>query len=538
MLDLSTSLADFLGRYIETNPEDAFVVEEEVDINLETTAYFEALKDRNQLIWFKRIKGFDDFTLVTNVLGSIERMAFALGTSSKEIYHRWEEIVSHSVEFDISSNVNAPVKERIFKDTSVDLFSLPAPRHYLLDGSNTGFGRYVTSGLAVARDPLSKETINMSYTRIQIIDSKRYAFDMGSRGHFWKYVQTAKEAGENLPVSVVIGAHPLYYMLAASFIENEYSKAARVIKSEYVRGELNDIPVPSDAEIVIEAEVLPDEHFEEGPFSEFTGYMARRSTGNVARVKSILRKKNPVYYDIAPSNSSEHVGLFSTARNSAILKGVREYMPPAPTYCVEWPLSGSHFIALSSIDRAEPGLAKQFGILLLGLDPLFSKIVFVNEGKSELTLDRLLANLALTGAKKAENVEIISEAFNIKLDPSSDSRGTNGKMIIVTKSSRAPYQKVVETQHKVRLVVESSEVVFSHDNTSEGNVNIILDRDIDLTSPNQIIWALSTRLRPDKDVSFEDGRRIIFRATKPGLEVPTLPEELLNRIKARVRNKR
>lgn len=519
---------------MKTNPSDVFVVEEEVDINFETTAYYKVLEESNRLIWFKRIKGFEEFSLVTNVLGSTERMAYALGCASEDFYANWEKIVDFSAEISVSDGAKTPVKEKIFMGDAVDLFSLPAPRHYPLDGANTGFGRYITSGLAVARDPLSPDTINMSFTRMQIMDCKRYAFDMGSRGHFWKYVQTAKEQGKNLPVSVVIGIHPIYYMLAASFIENEYAKASKLVKPTYIRGQLNDIPLPSEAEIVIEAEVLPEEHFDEGPFSEFTGYMARRSTGNVAQVKSILRKENPIYYDIAPSNSSEHVGLFSTARNCAILRAVREFMPPASSYRVEWPQIGSHFVAFGSIQRPEPGLAKQFGVLLLGLDPLFSKIVFVNEGESELTLDRLLVNLALTGAKKGGNVEIISEVFNIRLDPSSDSKGTNGKMLIVTGGSSTSYRKIVEGEHKVKLSAGTSEVVFSHGDTTEGSVNVILDRDIVLTNSNQIVWALSTRLRPDKDVFFEENGKIVLRAVKPGLEIPSLPRELLERVRSRV----
>ena len=519
---------------MKSNPSDVFVVEEEVDVNFESTAYYKVLEESNRLIWFKRIKGFEEFSLVTNVLGSTERMAYALGCTSEDIYANWEKVVDFSAEISVSDGLKAPVKEKIYTGDDVDLFSLPAPRHYPLDGANTGFGRYITSGLAVARDPLSPDTINMSFTRMQIIDDKRYAFDMGSRGHFWRYVQSAKEQGKNLPVSVVIGVHPVYYMLAASFIENEYSKASKLMRSSYVRGELNDIPLPSEAEIVIEAEVLPEEHFDEGPFSEFTGYMARRSTGNVARVRSILRRENPIYYDIAPSNSSEHVGLFSTARNCAILRAVREFMPPASSYRVEWPQIGSHFIAFSSIQRQEPGLAKQFGLLLLGLDPLFSKIVFVNEGESELTLDRLLVNLALTGAKRGGNVEIISQVFNIKLDPSSDSKGTNGKMLIVTKGSSTSYQKIVESENRVKFSAGTSEVILSHEDTTEGTVNVVLDRDIDLSNSNQVLWAVSTRLRPDKDVFFESDGKIVFRAVKPGLEIPSLPRELLERVRSRV----
>ena len=67
---------------------------------------------------------------------------------------------------------------------------------------------------------------------MQIIGKDRYAFDMGSRSHFWRYVQSVTQKGDSLQVSVVLGAHSIFYYLAASFIENEYSigRLAQVIE--------------------------------------------------------------------------------------------------------------------------------------------------------------------------------------------------------------------------------------------------------------------------------------------------------------------
>lgn len=70
----------------------------------------------------------------------------------------------------------------------------------------------------------------------------------------------------------------------------------------------------------------------------------------------------------------------------------------------------------------------------------------------------------------------------------------------------------------------------------EGKVNVILDKDIDLAKESDVVWALSTRLRPDRGVSFEDHGKIIFQATKEGLEIPSLPEEVLKSVEERIRN--
>src|SRR2546430_17427115 len=43
---------------------------------------------------------------------------------------------------------------------------------------------------------------------------------------------------------------------------------------EVTRGEYTGLPIPAYAEIAVEAEILPDQGKEEGPFSEWTGYYA------------------------------------------------------------------------------------------------------------------------------------------------------------------------------------------------------------------------------------------------------------------------
>jgi 3-polyprenyl-4-hydroxybenzoate decarboxylase len=213
-----------------------------------------------------------------------------------------------------------------------------------------------------------------------------------------------------------------------------------------------------------------------------------------------------------------------------------EVLPPGARYKIEWPLISATFLALCSLPNPEPGIAKQAGLGLLALNALLSKIVMVNEGDCELELERFLVNLSVTGGRNGKNVHIITDVFAIKLDPTTTSEGTNGKMIIVTTNSGLPYRKLVKTDC-VRLVSGNSEVVISHRPTVEGRVNVIVGDDIDLQNSNQIVWALSTRLRPDKDVTFGDNGKIVFDTTRmtEKLEVPSLPKEVIERTANKLR---
>jgi 3-polyprenyl-4-hydroxybenzoate decarboxylase len=213
-----------------------------------------------------------------------------------------------------------------------------------------------------------------------------------------------------------------------------------------------------------------------------------------------------------------------------------EVLPPGASFKIEWPVISATLLALCSLPNPEPGMAKQAGLGLLALNALLSKIVIVNEGDCELELERFLANLSVTGARNGENVHIITDVFAIKLDPTTTPEGTNGKMIIVTKKSGLAYRKVVTTDF-VKLVSGNSEVVISHKPTPEGRVNVVVGDDIDLENSNQIVWALSTRLRPDKDVTFGENGRIVFDTTRitEQLEVPSLPHHIIEKIANRLR---
>src|SRR5262245_65195725 len=87
-------------------------------------------------------------------MGSRTRMAFALGLESEsQLYETWNEALNSKGEIRISDK-SPPIKERIFQGKDIDLYSLPVVKHYSADGSHTGFGRYITAGLAIARNPL------------------------------------------------------------------------------------------------------------------------------------------------------------------------------------------------------------------------------------------------------------------------------------------------------------------------------------------------------------------------------------------------
>src|SRR5581483_6224836 len=147
----------------------------------------------------------------------------------------------------------------------------------------------------------------------------KFGASLHSRGHIWDHLQRCEARGKNLEVAVVIGCHPAIYIAAAAKVameidELEVAGALMEAPVELVKCKTIDVEVPADAEYVIEGEILAATHEDEGPYGEYTGYSTYRSTRNVFMVKAITHKRVPIFLDIIPGYSSEHLLLSRCTR--------------------------------------------------------------------------------------------------------------------------------------------------------------------------------------------------------------------------------
>ncbi|MGC8631007.1 MAG: UbiD family decarboxylase domain-containing protein [Thermoprotei archaeon] len=522
------SLRSFLSSYYSANPKDFYIADYPVNVDYEVTAHYVLLKTFNPIIKFPKLIGYKDFELVTNIMGDEKRVLSVMGVDSlPDAENAWNRIIREAGK--PSYTTQAQVKQ-IVQTEDLDLFSLPIPRHFEQDGMHRGFGKYITGGVTTAKDP-ETGTINLSFTRIQPFSKNEFAFDAGSRGHLWNYLNKAKRIEINLEISVVIGLHPLLYLLAASFLENEYEKAASLIPLTLTDGIKNKIPVPADSEIVIEAEAIGEE-FDEGPFSEYTGFVGQDSTKNVARVKSIFRRRKAIYYDIQPSNSNEHLTLFTFSRHSRAAEAISTFMPPGPRYSVRWPPSASNYVALASINKANPALAKQLGLLLLSSDPLFSKIVIVNEEDTPLTIFSSLANIA--ASYEASRVQVIKGLYSIRSNPTSE--GYRGdRALIITQGSGKYAIKRGNGWIEIKPDFGPGSAIVSYSRPQSGTVRVQLNPKIPMEE-EEITWALAMLVNPGIDVRVHKDYLSISASRSLG-EIPSLPKDALSSALKKIENR-
>src|SRR3989304_10533965 len=70
---------------------------------------------------------------------------------------------------------------------------------------------------------------------------------------------------------------------------------------DVIEGPYTGLPIPANAEIVIEGESLPGEEIVEGPFGEWTGYYASDARPEpVIHVKTIMHRNDPILNGLSP----------------------------------------------------------------------------------------------------------------------------------------------------------------------------------------------------------------------------------------------
>jgi len=533
------SLRTYLEKLRETAPDQLVSVKEQVDWRYEVTARVAEMERerKNPALLFENVKDYS-MPLLVNLFGHVDRIALGLKDapyvdgSRLDFYDAWNGLFDHEVPpIEVGTG---PVKDVILKNGDVDLASLPIPLFYREDG-----GRYVTAGLMAARNPDDPEEVNLSYVRMHLKGRDSFGVSFHSRGHMWRYLESSKSQGEPMEVAVIIGAHPSLYLAAAAKITDEYHRAGALLGEpvEVVDCETVDVPVPAHAEIVLEGEIRLEEE-DEGPFTEYTGYISGRSTRNLFKVSAITRRKDAIFLAIAPSNSAEHLLISGLPKQARISRAMAEFTHAPALKDIIWPVWATHFACFISLREGmeqSPGLAKQLGLLLLGLDH-YVKIVAVLPAETDVSdMESVLGAIASRcDFRDGAGLEVLSDVFCQWLDPSSPQAGISSKMIL---DATGPEREVTATEAdagrdsriagKIRGIsfpcednpsfsavcvspdMEDLSELLDVSSLERCRLIVCVDDDIDISDTRQIVWAMATRYQPAEDSIVKGGRMVV-----------------------------
>jgi UbiD family decarboxylase len=418
--DLRSFLNDIRNRF----PDDLLIFPDEVRTDYTSTALVMALEKqgRQPVVWLDRICG-SQMSMVANLFASRKIMAHAIGAEEVGFNARLGSCLDALIP--AVRVPTGPVQEVVWEGEEADLTRLPIPRHFAGDA-----GAYITAGMTAARDP-DTGIGNLSYIRLQVKGPRQMGASLHSRQHLWDYLRRAELAGKDLPVAVVIGGHPAVMIAAAAKMgidQDEYDLAGALLDEplEVCRARTVDVDVPVNAEIVIEGHLLGGKYEPEGPFAEYTGYMTDRSTKNILIVSAITMRKDPIFVDLIPGNSTEHLTLGRASKEAWVFKRMKEALPFFIDFY--YPSSGTHYHCYLRIEKSAEGQAKQAAILLMGLDP-YVKLAIVVDRDIDPTNEADVMWAMATRTQADRDVDILSKVLCNPLDPSSVN-GMSAKMIV------------------------------------------------------------------------------------------------------------
>ena len=242
--------------------------------------------DQNSLrngptLLFDNFEGYDPgFRVMAGSMNNTETMAAVLGLKGNftkleladTIAEKIGELETSQQNFPMEYVEDGPIFENKFFDDDVDLYKIPVPIFHEEDG-----GRYIGTGdFQVHMDP-DNGWVNCGCYRVMQHDKNRVG-NFIAAGHHGAIIRKKYwDKGEPCPVAFVVGAHPLFFLMGSVDVPinvDEYNWCGALTgkRVPVVKLPKTGLPVPAEAEIVLEGFAYPDDTCLEGPFGEFTGY--------------------------------------------------------------------------------------------------------------------------------------------------------------------------------------------------------------------------------------------------------------------------
>ncbi len=360
-------------------------------------------------LYFHKVIGYD-MPVVSGIIRSRERAMMALGC---ETYREIEDKLKQAIDHPIPPKYvkSSPTREVMLLGDDVDLYKLPIPMSSIYDG-----GPMITAGVVIARDP--ELGINSGIYRFIVKEKNLTGIDIVTPNNMRMFAQRAYEAGRPCPISISIGTHPIEitgsgYRAPLGVDEMAIAGGLRGAAVELAPCETIDLPYIADAEIVLEAEILPTGWtWPEGRFGEFTRLMGGLHWNPLVRIKAISMRKDAIYYNL--HMPWENTWLAAPTRYAAIRQALKTAGVQVKDINVT--LGGCAFWHAVISIKKQPGEGKN--ALLAALSVMDLKHVVVVDDDIDVNDPTEVEWAIATRVQGDKDVMIVSNARAKPLDPS------------------------------------------------------------------------------------------------------------------------
>jgi UbiD family decarboxylase len=316
---------------------------------------------------------------------------------------------------------DGPIFENVLEGDAVDLTRFPAPQWHEPDG-----GRYIGTGcFNVMRDP-DDGWINCGTYRVMIHDAKSAGFYISPGKHGRQMRDKYKARGEAMPVAVVCGGDPMTFLMACSEVpygvsEYEVVGGMRGKPVDVIKGPLTGLPIPANAEIVLEGFVEPGNERIEGPFGEWTGYYASDLRPEpVLDIKAIYHRNDPILLGCSPQRPPDEICRYRAVVRSGLLReNIEKAGVPGVTAAWAHEVGNARLLLAVAISQRYPGHAKQAGHIatMCHVGAYCGRYTIVVDDDIDVSnLEEVIWAL-ITRSDPATSIDIVRNAWSTPLDP-------------------------------------------------------------------------------------------------------------------------
>jgi 2,5-furandicarboxylate decarboxylase 1 len=354
--------------------------------------------------------------LVGNVTGSRSRLARALGVEQGALLPELlRRLRNKSVIVDV---LQAPVQEVVRTGEDADLTALPVHLGHGADGAP-----YISSSVDFVVDPKSGWT-NVGMRRLMLRGRREAGVDLVSPSDLRAIYEASAAAGQPLPVSFVVGAHPIDHIAAVMRLpldELGLIASLRDAPLPVVKCITNDIRVPADAEWVLEGYLDPHGHVEpEGPYGEFLGYYGALKRNPVFHLTAITRRRDALFQTSTIGGRSlgrTDTALLNALRTEVMIWRALETAVREPIAVHATASSGGMFNLRVALRQRVPGEARNaiaacFGALVN------VKNVFVVDPDIDIFSDEQMDWALATRFQPDRDLVVLDGMRTLPLDPS------------------------------------------------------------------------------------------------------------------------
>src|SRR3954470_11913667 len=246
-------------------------------------------------LFFHKVIGYD-VPVVSGIIRTRERAIMGMGCDT---YQEIEDKLKAAIDRPIPPRhvKTSATREVTLTGDDVDLYKLPIPMSSIYDG-----GPMITAGVVIARDP--ELGMNSGIYRFIVKEKALTGIDIVTPNNMRLFAQRAFERKEPLPISISIGTHPFEitgsgYRAPLGVDEMAIAGGLRGEAVDLAPCSTIDVPYIADAEIVLEAEILPTGWtYPEGRFGEFTRLMGGLHWNPLVRIKAITQRRDAIYYSL------------------------------------------------------------------------------------------------------------------------------------------------------------------------------------------------------------------------------------------------